>query len=412
MIEHIFIEEADFRPIRDDYIIGTYELHGKAPLKDLAWNIAVGQSIGNPNIRSRWESEELIIKHSCKVLLPFEEWDIRSGIVKIAFPLKNIDLYTDGISQLLCQLMGGQMDIDVIERCRLIDVEFPEQTVNSVFQGPKFGIEGVRNSLGVYDRPLLGGIIKPKVGMKPLQLLGMVKELVEGGVDFIKEDEIMSNPSRCPIWQRVPLIARYLCDKPVIYAVCINSDPSEIVERAHDVHRMNIDNADPEQPAKIGVHVNVWSGLGSYKAIRDLDLPIYLFFQKSGDKVFTHRKHNFGIEWKVICKLAALSGVDFIHAGMWGGYMHSSETELMEVFEILKTPMGTTIPSLSCGMHPGLVSAITKRMGIDYMANVGGAIHGHPNGTKSGAMAMRQALEGNVDAEEYKAAIKKWGKVE
>lgn len=66
------------------------------------------------------------------------------------------------------------------------------------FKGPKFGINGVREFTGAYDKPLLGGIVKPKTGITPQVLLELVKELVEGGVNFIKEDEIMANPLGMP----------------------------------------------------------------------------------------------------------------------------------------------------------------------------------------------------------------------
>ena len=102
-------------------------------------------------------------------------------------------------------------------------------------------------------------------------------------------------------------------------------------------------------------------------------------------------------------------GVDFIHAGMWGGYMSDNEDELKEVFEILH--YRGVMPALSCGMHPGLVQAINRRFGNDYMANVGGAIHGHPGGSNAGSKAMRQAVDG-THGEEYHAAIEKWGLTE
>ena len=68
------------------------------------------------------------------------------------------------------------------------------------------------------------------------------------------------------------------------------------------------------------------------------------------------------------------------------------------------------MPSLSCGMQPGLVEAINKRFGTDYMANVGGALHGHPGGTLAGTKAMRQAIDCE-HSNEYHQAIEKWGKI-
>lgn len=70
------------------------------------------------------------------------------------------------------------------------------------------------------------------------------------------------------------------------------------------------------------------------------------------------------------------------------------------------------MPSLSCGMHPGLVNSISKKFGIDYMANCGGSIHGHPMGTYAGVKAMRQAIDGEFNSIEYKKAIETWGVVE
>jgi ribulose-bisphosphate carboxylase large chain len=309
-----------------------------------------------------------------------------------------LDVAQDGISQLLCMLMGGQLDIDIFLQCHLLGLHTPPE-FTKYFKGPKYGISGVREFTNVYDKPVLGGIIKPKTGISADTLLEMVKELVEGGINFIKEDEIMSNPASCPITERVPKIMEYVGGRDVIYAVCINSDPPYLLDRVQQVHELG-GNA---------VHVNFWSGLGAYKSIRDLDLDMFLFFQKSGDKILTNDRHAFHINWSVVCELAGLMGVDFIHAGMWGGYSDDGEEKLVRVLRILRDL--NVVPSLSCGMHPGLVQAVSKRFGVDYLANVGGAIHGHPEGTLAGVKAMRQAIDGS-HGEEYWQAIEKWGLVE
>ena len=101
-------------------------------------------------------------------------------------------------------------------------------------------------------------------------------------------------------------------------------------------------------------------------------------------------------------------GVDSIHAGMWGGYLNETEENLKKSLDILRNL--NVVPALSCGMHPGLVQANAKRFGNDFIANVGGAIHGHPSGTLAGAKAMRQAIDKNHEIE-YEQAIAKWGYV-
>ena len=394
---HLFkkISEIDL----NRYIICTYYLQSRSTLRDAAWALAIGQSVGNPNVRNRWETDKLFEEHSCLILGTEKELaDTTSGIVQIAFPVSNTDFKTDGISHLMCQFMGGQMDIDIVEKCHLLKVEMPKQIEQEYFLKPKYGIEGIRKFTGVDGKPLLGGIVKPKIGVSSGVLLEMVKEMVEGGVNFIKEDEIMSNPACCPVEERVPLIMDYIGNKNVIYSVCVNSDPAHIIERVKKVHGLGANS----------IHINFWSGLGVYKSIRELDLPLFIHFQKSGDKILTNKSHDYHISWDVICDLAGLMGVDFIHAGMWGGYMSDNETALKQTLQILHDRQ--VMPALSCGMHPGLVQAINKRFGINYLANVGGALHGHPQGSYGGAMAMRQAID-NCPKEEYNAAIDKWGLV-
>lgn len=382
---------------KEDYFIVEYFLGSTKSLRDAAWQLAIGQSVGNPNVRNRWETDELFENHSCLVLNTESKLnELKEGKVKVAFPVVNIDFATDGVAHLLVNIMGGQLDIESITKCHVLNIDFPK-SVHDKFLGPKFGIKGIREFTGVKDKPLLGAIVKPKTGITPQTLLKMVQELVEGGVNFIKEDEILSNPSFCTIEERVPLIMDYLKDKNVIYSVSIHADPHEIIDRVKRVYELGGNS----------VHVNFWCGMGIYKTIRELDLPMFIHFQKSGDKILTNRNHDFYIDWTVICKLAGMMGVDFIHAGMIGGYYKWDEDEVTDsVEELLKYDV---MPALSCGFHPGLTEFVSNKVGSDFMANVGGAIHGHPNGTLAGAKAMRQSLDKEYGVEYYQA-IDKWGK--
>jgi ribulose 1,5-bisphosphate carboxylase large subunit-like protein len=417
MIEgYLFKPEVD----HSEHIIATYYLESRDFLS-AAKAIAIGQTIGNPDVRNERETTELMDKHLAKILdIKSDLTSKQKGFVKIAYPVVNFDIKEDGVTQLLCALMGGQMDIDIINTCRLADVEFPESVLKE-FKGPKFGMENIISRAKAEHRPLLGGIIKPKTGISVAQLKDMVSDMLAGGVDFIKEDEILGNPAFCRFEERVKVIAELVNDysesagREVFYTPCINSDYPHFLERAKFADSVGMK----------AVHLNVWAGFPAYKALRDLDMKnTAIFFQKSGDKVITGAHHNFGIDWPVICKLARMMGADFIHAGMWGGYLSDSKEDLTKVMNILKGRGRylATVPSLSCGSHPGLVSTTVKNFGTELMMNVGGAMQGHPHGTRAGATAMRQSFElvkngGDIfkfmDAHpEFKAAIDKWGYVE
>jgi ribulose-bisphosphate carboxylase large chain len=385
----------------EDYVIATYLLSSNKSVKEAAWNLAIGQSVGNPNVRNEWETDEMFENHSCIILADEKAIDVAGTLeVQIAFPQVNTDWETDGISHLLCQLMGGHVDIDCVTGCRLINLELPKQ-VEKHFLGPKFGLSGFREFTGQYNKPLFGSIVKPKIGITPETLLEMVKQMVDGGVDFIKEDEIMVNPVIAPLEKRVDIISNYLAkqSRKVVFCHTINCDPHILVDRVKRVHELGGN----------GVHINVFSGYGSYNSIRKLDLPLYLHYQSSGAKVTTDKQHRFSIAWSVMCQLATLCGVDTIQTGMVGGYSNDDPEEIKKCIEILKA--GNSIPALSCGMHPGLVDKVTEIAGIDYLSNAGGAVHGHPGGTVAGARAMRQAID-KTYGPEYEAAIAKWGKVE
>ena len=383
------------RKKENSYITATYLVESTKSVHKAAKDIALGQSIGNPDIRSEMETADLYDNHGCQIVDSFLPDRAGCERIKIKFPVANFS-HADGLTQLMVMLMGGQMDIDHIVMCRLIDIDLPR----SLFLQPNYGISGIRKRLDVHDRPLVGGIIKPKTGMDHNLLEKIVTEMVEGGCDIIKEDEILSCPYFLPYGQRVEVVesVRKVTGKNFLYLFTVNG--GDYAFRAHMLNKI---------PFFAGVHLNFWNGLGSYEYVNRNARNLVLFFQRSGIQVLTDGRNQYGISWDVIVQLTAMMGIDIIHAGMWGGYHNDNEISLGINLKRLRSH--NILPSLSCGMHPGLVGAIRKRFGIDFIANTGGAIHGHPDGIRAGAKAMLQAAMGRR-GKEYETAIKIWGKKE
>ena len=67
---------------------------------------------------------------------------------------------------ILSSVAGNVFGLKALKNLRLLDIEFPKQLLAS-FKGPAFGIAGIRKLLKIPKRPLVGTIIKPKLGLKP-----------------------------------------------------------------------------------------------------------------------------------------------------------------------------------------------------------------------------------------------------
>lgn len=338
------------------YITATYKIKAK-DIKKAAHDIAYGQSIGNPDIRTPYDKK---LEH----LIP--KYVINKDIVTMWFSSLLFGKLLS-VNHMMSVLMGGQMDIGHIKSCKLIDLDLDD--LGDVFMKPSYGIEGIRKMLNVYDRPLIGGIIKPKTGLTIKQLAKICKQMADGGIDFIKEDEILSlYQENCHIDVRVKAVTEAISDHNVIYAPCCTSDDWRAPRTFHRA-----------------IHFNIWCGFGHFQLMRKHDPHVpAIFFQKSGDKVITTGPYS--IDYSVICKLINYIGCDFAHVGMYGGYLNESKPVLKKRIKSL----GNTIPSFSCGSTPKHVKMLVKHFGNDIMISSGGYINGHKKGVEYAVREFRK----------------------
>ena len=264
------------------------------------------------------------------------------------------------------------MDIDIIEGCRLKHLDLG--SLEGAYQGPAFGVDGIRKMLNVHNRPFIGGVVKPKIGLTVDQLVDVCKQMADGGIDFIKEDEILNFQEWCPIDERVEKVQKALDSYDVLYAPCITEDSFRFP-------LVGIDGTTPR-----AVHINWWCGFGYYRQMRrHIPYRPAIFFQKSGDKVITTGPYS--VDFKVVCYLANLMGCDIAHVGMYGGYMNEAASEL----KMRMTALKNTIPSFSCGAEPCHVIELSGIFGNDIMITSGGYIHSHPKGITYAVKEFRDA---------------------
>lgn len=350
-------------------IVATYLVQTSEPGKALT-AICRGQSVGNPDLLTSQETKAFLEKWAARGVYHRRSED--TYLMVIRFPQRNFG--AEGVNYLLSVLLGGQCDIDLIQGCRLMEVDLGHHT--RYWPAPRYGVAGIRQLLHVQGRPLLCGIIKPKIGLSPNQLFEVVEHMVDGGCDVIKEDEILADQYWCSRDQRLRLLGPLLVDRPVLYLTCVTGDGSEVWKEARRAASKHF---------HIGVHCNLWAGFGTYLDLsRHVQCPI--FFQKSGDKVWT--TGPFAMQPTVLYQLVHLIGCDFAHVGMYGGYLSETVEALKQRMMMLKT----TMPSFSCGMTPALGETIINTFGIDLMLTSGGWIHGQPDGITEAVKTFKRRI--------------------
>ena len=341
-------------------------------------------------------------------------FNIENNKVKIAYPIELFEL--GNMPNILSSVAGNVFGLKTLRNLRLSDVYFPLKLIKS-FKGPKFGIEGVRKLLKVYDRPLVGTIIKPKLGLKTVDHAKVAYEAWVGGCDIVKDDENLSSQKFNPFKERVLKTLRFRdkAEKEVgekkVYMVNITSETKEMLKRAKYVVNHG------------GEYVMVdilTCGFSALQTLRSQDFNLVIHAHRAGHAALTKNPYH-GVSMKVIAKIARVIGVDQLHVGTVVGKMFETKEEVMENCEALKMKIGNlkpVLPVASGGLHPSLVPALIQFFGKDFVIQAGGGIHGHKNGTIAGAKAMRQAVEAtlkgiplNEYAETYKelkVALETW----
>jgi ribulose-bisphosphate carboxylase large chain len=278
-----------------------------------------------------------------------------------------------------------------LKNLRLNDINLPQELVRS-FKGPKYGIDGIRKLLGVKDRPLVGTIIKPKLGLKTKDHAKVAYNAWVGGCEIVKDDENLSSQRFNPFDDRVVKTlemrdrAEQETGEKKVYMINITSETEEMLKRAQFVK----DNGGRYLMIDI-----LTCGFSALQTIREQDFDLVIHAHRAGHAAFT-KNPKHGISMKVIAKVVRVIGVDQLHVGTVVGKMSETREEVLENCEALKTEMHgikDVLPVASGGLYPGLVPALMCFFGNDFVIQAGGGIHGHTEGTVAGAMAMRQAVD-------------------
>ncbi len=334
--------------------------------------------------------------------------------VEIGFPE---ELFEPGnIPQYLSVVAGNLFGLGAIKKVRLEDVIFPERLVHA-HRGPRFGIEDARKILSVYDRPLVGTIVKPKVGLDPAGTAAIASAAVRGGLDLVKDDETLTDQAFCPLIPRLEAVMSSLdrvereTGKKAFYAVNVTTGADQILERAE---------AAVDHGANMVMVDVLTAGFSALEVLsRNVNVPVHVHRTMHG--AFTRDKSH-GISMVPIARLVRLAGGTNLHTGSYMGKMAGEREENDLCRDALRNPwydMKRVFPVASGGVYPGKVNGNLDGYGIDCIIQAGGGVHGHPDGTEAGARAMVQAVEAwqkkiplrdyAREHKELETALKFWG---
>ena len=331
-------------------------------------------------------------------------------VLELSWPIENLG---PCLPTLMATIAGNLFELRAVTGLRLVDLQLPP-SFGQAYPGPAFGIEGTRRLAGVERGPLIGTIIKPSVGLSSAETAEQVRQLVAGGIDFIKDDELQADGPHCPFDERVRAVMRVVNDaadrtgKKTMVAFNLTGDLDKM-RRRHDLVLA-------EGGTCVMVCLNSVGIVGLHELRRHAQLPIHA--HRAGWGYLT-RSPALGWDYAPWQKIWRLAGADHLHVnGLRNKFSESDASVIAAARSVLapvmrSAPM-TAMPVFSSG-QTGLQAHDTYAAleCADLIHTAGGGIFGHPDGVPAGVEALRAAwstaLEGQTlaDAATRNPALRK-----
>jgi ribulose-bisphosphate carboxylase large chain len=374
--------------------------------------------------------------------------DMEKNLVWIAYPWRLFDR-RGNIQNILTYVVGNVLGMKQVSALKMLDVWFSPSMIEQ-FDGPNYTLDDMRKYLDVYGRPVLGTIIKPKMGLTSAEYAEVCYDFWVGGGDFVKNDEPQADQDFCP------------------YDKMVNHVKEAMVKAVKEtgrkkVHSFNVSAADFDtmitrcelirnagfEPGSYAFLIDgITAGWMAVQTLRRHYPDVFLHFHRASHGAYTRPENPFGFSVLVLSKFARLAGVSGIHTGTAGvGKMAGSpEEDVTAANNILKFSdrgfffnqswatipqndadiiklvqedlmhhvileddswrgMKKCCPIISGGLNPTLLKPFIDVMGsVDFITTMGAGCHAHPGGTRKGAMALVQSCEAflkNIDIHEY-----------
>lgn len=310
--------------------------------------------------------------------------------LELSWPMDNLGV---SLPNVMATVAGNLFELGCVSGLRITDVHLPQDFAR-VYKGPAFGITGTRRLAGVASGPLIGTIIKPSVGLNPEQTALEARQLIQGGIDFIKDDELQAAGPHCPFEDRVRAVMREVhagadhLGRKVMVAFNLTGELDDM-KRRHDFVLA-------QGGTCIMLSLNSVGLVGLHEMRRHSTLPIHAHRNGWG---YLSRHPALGWDYRAWHKLWRLAGVDHLHVNGIANKFSETDQQVIDAVHSVNEPLWPdtpmpVMPVFSSG-QTGLVAAATHAAagGTDLIFAAGGGIFGHPSGVSAGVTALRQAWD-------------------
>ncbi len=272
----------------------------------------------------------------------------------------------DDFPQLMNLLYGN---VSLLTDIGIVEVELPEEILDC-YDGPAFGLDGLRKLTGVNDRPIVVGTIKP-MGLSSADLAGLCSTLADAGIDIIKDDHGLTNQATAPFDDRVNLCRQAVTASnerrqgSTLYVPNVTAEPGELERRV-------------EYAKSTGCRAVLMApglaGLGAMRQLARMEIAVLAHPAGSGSFI-----RGSGLPapflFGTLFRLAGADGVIYMNAG---GRFPLNEEECQAINDRAREPLGqirASLPIAGGGVDAGRVEYWIRRYGKDVGFLVGSSLY-------------------------------------
>ncbi len=376
---------------QDKYLRLVYDLQSTIDPRQAAAFLCAEQSTAmwrrpgvDEDLRERWGAKVVEMK-------PID--NASKWRVVIAHPHEN---FGTRIPNLLVAAAGeGAFYSPGIATIKLQDILFPTEYLKA-FAGPQFGLAGLRDRLGIFDRPFFIGVVKPNLGLSPEDFASLAYESWCGGLDIAKDDEMLADAPWSTLQERVQRTAARMrqaersTGERKGFIANITDEVDQLTTQYHIAEAAG---------ANIVLINPIWTGISALRSLRKVSqLPLMGHF--AGAAILS-RNPDFGVSSALLTKLLRIAGADMIGIAGFGERMATPAAEVLDNIRACLEPLGNIAPALpipggsdSAQTLPGVVQQIGH---ADFGFICGRGVFAHPSGPKAGAASLRNAWNGIRD---------------